>query len=177
MQTITKNLKLFFIVLFVLNFTATGYAVTVYPNNPDQQSHVGANILKIDVGVTETQEMHFGGMYPDTKAGGVVTLMSNGSRSSSNEKIIFNSNHPSRAGIFEIKGPEGLPVTITHDTETDIANENGITMRIQLLNVDKDAFPISSGGDIVKVKGDLILGPDQPLGEYNGTYKIVLHHE
>ena len=136
----------------------------------------------ITVTVNLSQNLSFGAFY-HSNAGGTVIIYPEGSRSSTGDVVLLNMGYTFSAGLFDIVGYPGTPVSLLEGPDATLTGNNGGSMTLKIKNSDMShPFIITTmppTPTILSIGGTLIVGNPlaNPPGNYNGTFDVTFVQE
>lgn len=143
-------------------------------------AEAGAKILA-PLTVTNTAPLYFGTIVPDLAAEGTVEV----SGTSSTNKtctIVTCVTSDETLAAFTITGPRRAVVRTTRPADITIANANGDTMTVKDFTDGNGpnwsgATPLGpQGSRDIKVGATLVVAPNQPEGDYVGTFILTVEY-
>ncbi|NVN93907.1 MAG: DUF4402 domain-containing protein [Bacteroidetes bacterium] len=139
------------------------------------------------VNVTATQAIYFGAFCLETagSSGGTVQLDWQGTRSSTGQVVLLNSD-PYYPAIFEIQLCQGRNVIITYPPTTILTGSNGGSLTLNIGPTEKGgngaSFEVNNDCNFVtrlRVGGTLVIGNNSsnPGGNYTGSFSITFNQQ
>ena len=127
-----------------------------------------------DIQVSEISSLNFGTISKPAKSGGIVRILSNGTR------LILSGNLQSFGsasnGEFMIEASPETTVYLSFEEGTLYNNGNKITVKNFTTNKGESISVPQNGNTSVKIGADLIIDDSQPAGEYSGNYGIIVNY-
>jgi len=143
------------------------------PEPPPRPMTVTVNLL---------QNLNFGA-FCHYNAGGTVIMFPNGSRSSTGDVVLLNMGYSFSAGLIDVVGYPGTPVSLLNGPDATLGGSNGGSLTLRITNSDMDhPFIITTmppSPSVLSIGGTLFVGSavDNPPGNYSGTINLTFVQE
>lgn len=123
--------------------------------------------------IVQFQALDFGNVAPDAN-GGTVTMDVSGNIPDNDGIIIIGGT--SQSAIFNVEGENNASYSIINSNPNMTLSGPGTAMPVVLSLVSGGASRVLSGSgqDTIGIKGSLTINPNQPQGEYIGTYDVQI---
>jgi hypothetical protein len=134
--------------------------------------------------VMPTQGIHFGTFCITGSLGGTVIVGYDGSRSKTNDILLFSKAPTAHPAIFEIKLCEGRQVTVNFDATTTLTGSHGGTFTLNLGPTEKGdngcSFATNSDCNFttpLRIGGTLHVPGTAVPGTYTGSFAITFNQQ
>jgi hypothetical protein len=141
------------------------------------------NLPPRTITVTPTQGIHFGTLCA-TGSGGTVTVVWDGSRTSTGDITLLSMAPTAQPAIFEIKLCQGRNVIITFAATTILTGSNGGSLTLDIGPTEKGPngaiFPTNNDCNFItplRVGGTLHIPGTVIPGIYTGSFDITFNYE
>ncbi len=128
--------------------------------------------IKSSLSIKEEQNLNFGTIVSMPTAQ-TIRIDTDGRVSGGN---FANSISNTSAGLFSIYGAPNAAVNIKLDNSAVVANETSRTMTAALFSDASLTRLDYYGTGQIKVGGSLDVNPNQPAGQYTGTYTVSISY-
>jgi hypothetical protein len=134
--------------------------------------------------VTPTQGIHFGTFCITSSLGGTVIVGYDGSRTKTDDILLFSKAPTAHPAIFEIKLCEGRQVTVNFDATTTLTGSHGGSFTLNLGPTEKGAngCSFSTNSDCnfttpLRIGGTLHVPGTAVPGTYTGSFAITFNQQ
>ena len=133
---------------------------------------------------TQTQAINFGTYFVNGTGGGTVSIVWDGSRSSTGNIVLLNITPHAQPAIFEIKLSKGNTVSFTYFPTGTLTCSNGGTLTFDIgpteHGINGSSFTVNTNSNYMtpfKVGGTLHIPANAIQGTYSGNFDITFHQE
>ncbi len=132
----------------------------------------------INLTASSVQNLSFGAFAITGTNGGTITVSNTGIRTSTGD--IFLTGNDYSYGIFTVESIEGTTLLLMNGPSYMLTGSNGGNMTITLgETMPPLPYLNTSTTTVFQIGATLHVGPmqDNPPGDYNGVYEIIINHE
>lgn len=141
---------------------------------------VGASNAWAQLAVSTVGDLGFGNFVAGS--GGAIVISTNGTRNATGDVLLLTSATVS-AGAFNVSDFDPANASATYsillpanDTVTLSSGSNTMTLRDFVSNPSGSGI-LSGGSQTLNVGATLVVGANQPPGNYSGTYTITIDYQ
>jgi hypothetical protein len=128
--------------------------------------------------VSPVQNINFGSFAIIGSGGGTVTISNTGIRTCTGDIFLVGNDY--NEGIFALEVFTGTDLYMMNGLSVTLTGSNSGSMEMTLGATDPE-MPIktTSPTTVFHIGGTLVVQPvgNNPPGEYNGTYEIIINHQ
>jgi len=132
----------------------------------------------INLTSSSVQNLSFGAFAITGSNGGTITVSNTGIRTSTGDIFLIGSDYS--YGIFTVECVEGTTLLLMNGASAVLSGSNGGNMTITLGETNPPLpYLNTSTTTVFQIGATLYVGPmqDNPPGDYNGVYEIIINHE
>ena len=159
--------------------TALAGAAPAYATDPVTDSNGKAHaLILVPLRIVNVSDLEFGTVV-STSTSGTVTIPSDGSARIVSGGVIGLPSDPGIRAEVATAGAPGQQVLVTYSAPTQLTNLNGDT--ILVLAMVMEGSPIKTIDPVtnslfIYFGGTLLIGADQPEGNYEGTFTVTIQY-